>query len=38
MTLLHLLGLENNKLTYFHAGRYEQLAQFGGKVIRERIA
>ena len=25
VTLLHLLGLDDNKLTYFHAGRYKQL-------------
>lgn len=34
-TLLHLLGLDDNKLTYFHGGRYKQLSQTGGKVIRE---
>ena len=38
VTLLHLLGLDDNKLTYFHAGRYKQLSQFGGEVIRELIA
>jgi hypothetical protein len=38
VTLLHLLGLDDNKLTYFHAGRYKQLSQFGGKVINELIA
>lgn len=38
VTLLHLLGLDDNKLTYFHAGRYKQLSQFGGEVIREIIA
>ncbi len=38
VTLLHMLGLDDNKLTYFHAGRYKQLSQFGGKVIRELIA
>lgn len=37
-TLLHLLGLNDNKLTYFHGGRYKQLSQFGGQVIREIIA
>ncbi|MEM1226373.1 MAG: DUF1501 domain-containing protein [Planctomycetota bacterium] len=37
-TLLHLLGLDDNKLTYFHAGRYKQLSQFGGEVIDELIA
>jgi len=38
VTLLHLLGLDDNKLTYFHAGRYKQLSQFGGEVIHEMIA
>ena len=38
VTLLHLLGLDDNKLTYLHAGRYKQLSQFGGKVIKELIA
>lgn len=38
VTLLHLLGLDDNKLTYFHAGRYKQLSQFGGQVISELIA
>jgi len=38
VTLLHLLGLDDNKLTYFHGGRYKQLSQTGGSVIRELIA
>lgn len=38
VTLLHLLGLDDNKLTYFHGGRYKQLSQFGGKVIQELLA
>ncbi len=38
VTLLHLLGLDDNKLTFFHAGRYKQLSQFGGKLIHEMIA
>jgi hypothetical protein len=29
---------DNNKLTHFHAGRYKQLSQFGGKVIKELLA
>ena len=37
VTLLHLLGLDDNKLTYYHAGRFKQLSQFGGKVIEELI-
>ncbi|MEC8906751.1 MAG: DUF1501 domain-containing protein [Verrucomicrobiota bacterium] len=38
VTLLHLLGLNDNKLTYFHGGRYKQLSQFGGQVIKELIS
>ncbi len=33
VTLLRLLGLDDNKLTYYHAGRFKQLSQFGGQVI-----
>ena len=36
-TLLHLLGLDDAKLTYFHAGRFKQLSQFGGEIIRPLI-
>ena len=36
-TILHLLGLDDNKLTYFHGGRYKQLSQFGGQIIPELI-
>ena len=38
ITLLRLLGLDDNKLTYFHGGRFKQLSQFGGQVIKELIA
>ena len=38
VTLLHLLGLDDRRLTYYHAGRFKQLSQFGGKVIRELLA
>ena len=38
VTLLHLLGLDDNRLTYYHAGRFKQLSQFGGNVIEELIA
>jgi hypothetical protein len=38
ITMLHLLGLNDNKLTYFHAGRYKQLSQFGGERISEILA
>ncbi|MCG6157494.1 DUF1501 domain-containing protein [Rubinisphaera margarita] len=37
VTLLRLLGLDDNKLTYYHAGRFKQLSQFGGQVISELI-
>ena len=33
-TLLHLLGLDQNKLWYLHNGRNEKLTDFGGQVIR----
>jgi uncharacterized protein (DUF1501 family) len=38
VTLLHLLGLNDNKLTYFHEGRFKQLSQTGGEVIKELVA
>ena len=38
VTLLRLLGLDDNRLTYFHAGRFKQLSQFGGKVLHQLLA
>ena len=38
VTLLHLLGLDDNRLTYFSAGRFKQLSQFGGELIPELLA
>jgi DNA repair protein RadA/Sms len=38
VTMLHLMGLDDNKLTYFHGGRYKQLSQFGGQLIPELLA
>lgn len=38
VTLLRLMGLDDAKLTYFHGGRFKQLSQFGGQVIKELIA
>ena len=38
VTLLRLLGLDDNELTYFHEGRFKQLSQTGGKVIEELTA
>jgi hypothetical protein len=37
VTLLRLLGLDDNRLTYFHGGRFKQLSQIGGRVIPELI-
>jgi hypothetical protein len=39
VTILHLLGLRDSKLTYFHEGRFKQVSQTGdGSVIREVLA
>lgn len=38
VTLLHLLGLDDAKLRYFHAGREKQLSQVGGQAIKELLA
>jgi hypothetical protein len=38
VTILRLLGLDDNKLTYFHSGRFKQLSQFGGQPIKELLA
>ncbi len=35
---LKLLGLDDNRLVYYHAGRNKQLSQFGAKVIESLIA
>ena len=35
VTLLRLLGLDDNRLRYLHAGREKQLSQTGGEAIRE---
>ena len=37
VTILHLLGLDDNRLTYFHAGRFKQLSQTGGELIQELV-
>lgn len=37
VTLLRMLGLDDNKLTFYHAGRFKQLSQFGGQVIGKLI-
>lgn len=38
VTLLRLLGLDDNKLRYLHAGREKQLSQTGGSIIKELLA
>ncbi len=35
VTLLRLMGLDDNRLTYFNSGRFKQLSQTGGSVIQE---
>jgi Protein of unknown function (DUF1501) len=37
-TLLYLLGLNQDRLTFLHAGRFKKLTDIGGRVIREVIA
>ncbi|MBV8820844.1 MAG: DUF1501 domain-containing protein [Acidobacteriaceae bacterium] len=37
-TLLELLGLDQNRLSFLHAGRYKKLTDIGGRIIREVIA
>lgn len=37
-TILHALGLDQNRLWYLHNGRHEKLTDFGGKVIEKVFA
>jgi hypothetical protein len=37
-TLLRLLGLDQHRLTFLHAGRFKKLTDIGGRVIEEIIA
>ena len=37
-TILRLMGLDDAELTYLHAGRFRQLTDIGGEVLREIIA
>jgi hypothetical protein len=37
-TLLHLLGLDHQRLTYFHNGRNFRLTDVAGEVIRPILA
>ncbi|NQV25317.1 MAG: DUF1501 domain-containing protein, partial [Rhodopirellula sp.] len=37
-TILHLLGINHQELTYFHNGRDERLTDVAGKVVHEILA
>ena len=37
-TILHLMGLNDMRLTYYHGGRNMRLTDTGGVVIKEAIA
>ena len=37
-TILHLMGLDHERLTYFHQGRNESLTDVGGRVVQGVIA
>ena len=38
VTILRLMGLDDNKLTFFHGGRFKQLSQTGGNIIKQLLA
>lgn len=37
-SILHLLGMDQMKLTYLHNGRFERLTDFGGNVIESLVS
>ncbi len=37
-TILHIMGLDHERLTYFHQGRDESLTDVGGRVIKDILA
>jgi hypothetical protein len=37
-TILHLMGIDHELLTYFHQGRKESLTDVHGKVVEEILA
>jgi hypothetical protein len=37
-TILHLLGIDHEKLTYRHQGRYYRLTDVHGEVVRKILA
>ena len=36
-TFLHLMGLDDMRLTYYHAGRFKRLTDLGGTIIKEMV-
>jgi hypothetical protein len=37
-TILNVLGLDDRRLTYLHAGRFRKLTDIGGNVLKEIVA
>ena len=37
-TILNLLGLNDERLTYLHAGRFRRLTDIGGQTLKQIIA
>jgi hypothetical protein len=37
-TMLHLLGLDHERLTYFHNGRHHRLTDVAGRVLKKVLA
>jgi hypothetical protein len=37
-SILHLLGFEHTRLTFFHNGRDERLTENAGRVVKELVA
>ena len=37
-TILNLMGLSDERLTYLHAGRFRKLTDIGGRVLKQVIA
>ncbi len=37
-TILNLMGLNDERLTYLHSGRFRRLTDIGGRVLEEIIA
>lgn len=37
-TILHLIGLDHERLTYFHNGREERLTDVSGYVVKDILA